>query len=80
MNVQEQIVIYKSDDNQIKLDVQFDGETVWLSQQQLADLFEKTKQNISLHINNCFKEGELDRNSTVKESLIPQIKISKYKI
>jgi hypothetical protein len=46
-----------------------DGETVWLTQAQMAKLFQTTKQNISLHTNNAFKEGELDPDSTVKEYL-----------
>jgi hypothetical protein len=50
-----------------------EDETVWLSQQQMAILFNQTKQNISLHIQNCFKEKELEKNSTVKESLIVQL-------
>jgi hypothetical protein len=49
-----------------------DGDTVWLSQAQMADLFQTTKQNISLHVNNCFKEGELERSSTVKDYLTVQ--------
>jgi hypothetical protein len=49
--------------------VEIEDDTVWLSQKQMASLFQQTKQNISLHINNCFKEGELEVNSVVKESL-----------
>jgi len=67
-----EIIIYESKENQIQVKVQFDGSTVWLSQNQLAELFHQTKQNISLHINNCFKEKELQRESTVKESLTVQ--------
>jgi prophage maintenance system killer protein len=67
-----EIIIYKTDKNQIEVNVEFDGETVWLSQLQLSQLFEQTKQNISLHINNCFKEGELQREATIKESLTVQ--------
>ena len=66
----QEIIIYEAIDNQIEVQVQFDGETMWLIQSQLCELFEQTKQNISLHINNCFKEGELDADSVVKESLI----------
>jgi len=67
--MKNQIEIYKSPNNQVELLVQFDKDTVWLSQGQMADLFAQTKQNISLHINNCFKGGELAKNSVVKESL-----------
>jgi prophage maintenance system killer protein len=67
-----EIEIYQSADKKIEIQVQFDKDTVWLSQQQLATLFGQTKQNISLHINNCFKEKELSRKATVKESLTVQ--------
>ena len=67
-----EIIIYKSPENQTEIAVQFDGETVWLSQVQMASLFKQTKQNISLHLNNCYKEGELNKISTVKESLTVQ--------
>jgi len=65
----KEIIIYKTKDKQTQIDVNFDNETVWLTQQQMASLFGQTKQNISLHINNCFKEKELNPNSVVKESL-----------
>lgn len=64
-----EIVIYQTKDNQTTIEVQFDKDTVWLSQSQMAELFHQTKQNISLHINNCFKEKELEAHSVVKQSL-----------
>lgn len=64
-----EIVIYKSEDGNIKVDVLFEDETVWLTQVQMVNLFQSTKQNISLHINNIFKEGELDKKATVKNYL-----------
>jgi len=67
-----EILIYRSNDNDVQIDVKFEHDTVWLTQQQMALLFSQTKQNISLHISNCFNEGELDRVSTVKESLTVQ--------
>src|SRR5680860_322245 len=75
----QEVIIYKTEDNSIEVNVQFDGETVWLSQNQLSQLFKQTKQNISLHINNCFKEGELDSNSVVKDSLTTASDGKKYK-
>ena len=63
------IVIYQTDDGTTKIDVKLEDETVWLSQQQMADLYDTTKQNISLHIKNIFDEEELDINSTVNEFL-----------
>lgn len=75
----QEVIIYKTEDNSIEVNVQFDGETVWLSQNQLSQLFKQTKQNISLHINNCFKEGELDSNSVVKDSMTTASDGKKYK-
>lgn len=66
-----EIVLYKPND-QLSLEVKLENETVWLSQQQMAVLFDSTKQNISLHINNIFKEGELNKEATVKEYLTVQ--------
>ncbi|MFQ6678841.1 MAG: virulence RhuM family protein [Fidelibacterota bacterium] len=65
-----EIIIYKSEDRiDFQIDVRIEDETVWLSQAQMVELFDATKQNISLHINNIFREGELNRNSVVKEYL-----------
>lgn len=63
-----EIIIYQPDST-LSLDVRVENDTVWLNQAQMVDLFQSTKQNISLHINNIFKEGELQRNSVVKEYL-----------
>jgi len=68
-NQKSQIIIYKTDDGKTKIDVRFENETVWLTQNALADLFQTTKQNISQHIKNIFKEGELQPNSVVKDFL-----------
>lgn len=67
-----EIVLYQSNELPERIEVIVADETVWLSQAQMAVLFNQTKQNISLHINNCFKEGELKRTATVKESLTVQ--------
>ena len=64
-----EIIIYQSEDGSAKIDVRVHDETVWLTQQQMAELFGTTKQNISSHINNIFKEGELDKDSVVKRFL-----------
>ncbi|MBT3303419.1 MAG: virulence RhuM family protein [Bacteroidetes bacterium] len=64
-----EILLYQTDDGQTKIDVRLEEETVWLSQAQMVELFQTTKQNISLHIRNIFKEGELDEISVVKEYL-----------
>ena len=56
----------------MKIEVRLENETVWLTQQHMADLFQTTKQNVSLHLQNIFAERELDRGATVKESLTVQ--------
>jgi death-on-curing family protein len=66
------IEIYQASDGQTQLEVTFEEDTVWLSQQQLTELFGQTKQNISLHIANIYKEGELEKEATVKEYLTVQ--------
>ncbi|NBP29512.1 MAG: DNA-binding protein [Flavobacteriia bacterium] len=71
--MKNEIIIYHPDNLTERIEVKMEDETVWLSQQQMAILFNQTKQNISLHIQNCFKEKELEKNSTVKESLIVQL-------
>ena len=63
-----EIILYQPD-NSIRLEVRIQGETVWLTQAQMSLLFQSTKQNISLHINNIFREGELDKVSVVKDFL-----------
>ena len=68
----ESVVVYRSDDESVTLDVQLANETVWLTQQQMTLLFNSTKQNVSLHINNIFKEGELRKEATVKDYLTVQ--------
>lgn len=67
-----QIVIYKDQNRNIKIDVRFDGDTVWLTQNALAELFQTTKNNISMHVKNIFEEGELSQNATVKKFLTVQ--------
>ena len=66
------IIIYQTEDGLTKIDVKIENETVWLSQQQMAELYNTTKQNISLHIKNIFDEDELSEESTVKEFLTVQ--------
>lgn len=70
--MENEIIIYQSQDGQTKIDVRIENETVWLSQNQMAELFQTTKQNISLHIKNIFEEGELSEDSTVKDYLTVQ--------
>ena len=72
LNTDGQILLYQAADGQFKVDVRLQGDTVWLTQKQMVELFQTTKQNISLHINNIFTDGELAQNSTVKEFLTVQ--------
>ncbi len=64
-----QFLVYSSGDGQSKIEVRLEGDTVWLTQQHMADLFQTTQQNISLHLQNIYEEGELPREATHKESL-----------
>lgn len=64
-----EMILYRREDGSPALEVRMDSDTVWLSQQQIADLLQTTKQNVSLHARNIFDEGELERDRTVKESL-----------
>ncbi|EKD65292.1 MAG: hypothetical protein ACD_50C00139G0002 [uncultured bacterium] len=64
-----QIIIYKTETGEAKIDVRFDSETAWLTQNALAELFQTTKQNVSQHVKNIFEEGELQPNSVVKDFL-----------
>ena len=66
---ENQLVTYISKDGDVKFDVQYDGDTVWLTQQQIANLFATTQQNISQHLDNIFFDEELSKPSVHKESL-----------
>jgi hypothetical protein len=67
-----EIILYHSKDQSTHLEVRIEDDSVWLTQGQMVELFQSSKQNISLHINNIFKENELEKNSTVKEYLTVQ--------
>jgi len=67
-----ELLVYQTDDGRVKLEVRLENETVWLTQQTMADLFQTTKQNISLHIQNILEEGELSPEATVKDFLTVQ--------
>ena len=73
-----EIVMYQPDET-IRLEVRVENETVWLSQAQMAELFQTTRNNITLHIGNIFKEGELDDSIVRKESLLTAADGKKYK-
>ncbi len=63
------LILYQTEDQKSRIALRAEGETVWLSQLEMAELFLATKQNISLHLKNIFEDGELDQDSVVKESL-----------
>lgn len=63
------IELYESPDGALRLDVRSDGETVWLTEVQMADLFGTTRQNVNLHLQNIYDEEEVDRESTRKDFL-----------
>jgi prophage maintenance system killer protein len=66
------IVLYRTKDGRAVLDVRLERETVWLTQRQMAELFQKDTDTVGLHIRNAFKEGELDRDATTEESSVVQ--------
>jgi hypothetical protein len=67
-----ELIIYQNDDGTIRLETRLEDETLWLTQQQMAELFLASKQNISHHIRNIYDEGELTREATVKNYLTVQ--------
>lgn len=70
---ENKVVIYQTEDGQTQIDVRLENDTVWLTQAQMAELFERTPQNITMHIRNAYNEGELEREATCKEYLQVQI-------
>ena len=65
MGNNSELIIYTTEDGLTKVDVTFDNETVWLSLDQMANLFQRDKSTISRHIKNVYEEGELSKDSTV---------------
>lgn len=66
--MKDEIIIYQADEASTRLEVRIEEDTVWLTQVKMADLFQTTRNNITLHISNIFKEKELDEFSVGKES------------
>ena len=69
MNEENKIILYQDDDEITRVSVRFADEDLWLTQNQLAEIYCTTKQNISQHIDNILNDGELDANRTVKDFL-----------
>ena len=77
--IADEVIVYRSADNAVQLDVQLSEETVWLNQKQMAHLFDTTPQNITLHIGNIYREEELAQSATCKDFLQVQIEGGKEK-
>ena len=75
---ENEIILYQPDST-LSLDVRVENETVWLTQAQMTELFQTTRNNITLHIRNIFKEGELEESSVCKESLLTAADGKRYK-
>ena len=69
-NSHNNIIIYTTDDGQVRIEVRLEDENVWLTQNAMAELFDTTRNNITMHIKNIFAEGELEEKSVSKESLL----------
>jgi len=67
-----QIIIYSTEDGKMKLEVKLENETVWLSQKQMAELFDCSVMNVNLHLKDIFNEAELSENQTIKDYFIVQ--------
>ena len=73
-----QILLYQTEDRRTRIEVRLENETVWLNQLQMSELFQTSKQNVSLHIQNIFQERELEEGSVVKEYLTTAADGKKY--
>ena len=69
MKPKSELILYQTEDNRTRIEVRLENETVWLTQAQMAELFETTIPNVSMHIRNILAEGELQTGSVVKEFL-----------
>ena len=69
------LILYTTEDGRSQIKLRTENQTVWLTQLEMAELFDATKQNISLHLKNLFADGELDAAATVKESLTVQVEV-----
>ncbi|MDE5610480.1 MAG: virulence RhuM family protein [Odoribacter sp.] len=78
MDVNNEIILYQPDST-VRLEVRLEDETVWLTQAQMTELFQTTRNNITLHIRNIFREGELEENSVCKDSLHTAVDGKKYR-
>ena len=70
LNEQNNFIMYTTDDGKVDIEVRLEDENVWLTQNSMAELFDTTRNNITMHIRNIFEEGELQESSVSKESLL----------
>ena len=75
----DQITFYETEDGKVRIEVRFEHENLWLSQKLMAELFECSSDNISLHLKNIFKSGELDKDSVTEEYSATASDGKKYK-
>lgn len=73
MDSNNELIIYQGEDGETRIEMKFTGETVWLSQQQMAELYQTTRPNIVQHIKNKYADGELDEMATCKNFLQVQL-------
>ena len=78
INLNDKIIIYQSEDGKTQLDVKLEGETVWLTQAQMVELFQSSKANVSEHIKHIFEDGELDQKATVRDFRTAQFVSNPY--
>ncbi len=72
------LILYTTEDGRSQIKLRAQEQTVWLTQLEIAELFDATKQNISLHLKNVFEDGELDEGSVVKKSLTTAVDGKRY--
>jgi hypothetical protein len=65
-----ELILYQTEDGRTRIECRFEGETIWLTQALMAELFQTTLQNINLHLQNIYEEGELDPEATIKSYLM----------
>ena len=68
MKPKSELILYQTEDHRTRIEVRLENETVWLTQNQMAELFQTTQQNISLHLQNIYAEGELQPEATHRNS------------
>lgn len=77
LNEQNNFIMYTTDDGKVDIEVRLEDENVWLTQNSMAELFDTTRNNMTMHIRNIFEEGELQESSVSKESLLTCPKMEK---